>query len=71
MTSSMLIIEEASHPLGGQGHHRALARQAGAGLPEVKGSRAARSCAKPSFPLSKESLWQRLGTAAASVSQDK
>lgn len=43
-----------SRPLGGRGHHRALARQAGAGLPEVKGRRASRSCAKPSFPLKGE-----------------
>lgn len=37
--------------LGGRGHRRALARQAGAELPKVKDSRATKSRAKPGFLL--------------------
>lgn len=48
----MPVFEAASvAPLGGRGHRGALARQAGAELPEVRGSRAAKSRAKPGFPL--------------------
>ena len=51
--SSMPAFEAASLalPLGGWGHHGALVQQAGMELPEVKGSRAAKSQAKPGFPL--------------------
>lgn len=48
----MPVFKAASvAPLGGRGHRGALARQAGAELPEVRGSRAAKSRAKPGFPL--------------------
>lgn len=50
--SSMPVFEVVSlAPLGGWGHHGALAWQMGAELPEVRGSTAAKSHAKPGFPL--------------------
>lgn len=48
----MPVYEAASlTPLGGRGHHGALAQQAGTELPEVRSNRAAKSHTKPSFPL--------------------
>lgn len=52
VNSTPVFCEAASvTPLGVWGHHRALARPVGAELPEVRGSRAAKSRAKPGFPL--------------------
>lgn len=76
----MPVFKAASvAPLGGRGHRGALARQAGAELPEVRGSRAAKSRAKPGFPLplgrtafSSGSAQSAPGPApAAPVSQDE